>query len=209
VVRAVPALSLSIDAFVLDRRPPSDAFQSLLVFSATHGALWVMQRIGRRAATALAMDLFDEVTLILESSNQGRTWFVREARLITRHAGIGRGYATLQHAAALARLITRNAITEEGWSGTARLLRTALGALDTGVRPDVARFKATFVFARDEGHPLQQQWLPTLPADDRTQVATLLNRPLAEQTAAVEAVTRLQRRLEEFLQGHTEMSFDD
>lgn len=205
----MPALSLSLDAFVLDRRPPSDAFQSLLVFSASHGALWVMQRIGRRATASVAIDLFDEVTLMLESSNQGRSWFVREVRLITRHAGIGRGYAPLQHAAALARLIARNAITEEGRAAAARLLRTALGALDTGVRPDVARFKATFIFARDEGHPVQQHWLPTLPAEDRIQVAELLNRPLAEQTAAIEAVTRLQRRLEEFLRGHTELSFDD
>lgn len=205
----MPALSLSLDAFVLDRRPPSDAFQSLLIFSASHGSLWVMQRISRRNVPTVAIDLFDEVSLILESSNQGRSWFVREARLLTRHAGIGRGYATLQHAAALARLIARNAITEEGWAGTARLLHTALGALDTGVRPDVARFKATFVFARDEGHPLQQQWMPTLPADDRAQVAALLQRPLAEQTADADAVSRLQRRLEEFLRGHTEMNLDD
>jgi hypothetical protein len=205
----VPALSLSIEAFVLDRRPPSDAFQALLVFSASHGALWVMHRISRRASAPVAIDLFDEVSLILDSSNQGRTWFVREARVITHHAGIGRGYATLQHAAAIARLVARNAITEEGRESTARLLRTALAALDTGVRPDVVRFKATFVFARDEGHPLRQHWLPTLPVDDRTQVSELISRPLTEQTASAEAVTRLQRRLEEFLQGHTELGFDE
>lgn len=205
----MPALSLSIDAFVLDRRPPGDAFQSLLVFSASHGGLWIMQRVSRRTPAPVAIDLFDEVSLILDSSNQGRTWFVREARLITRHEGIGRGYATLQHATAIARLVARNAITEEGRAGTARLLRTALAAFDTGVRPDVARFKATFVFARDEGHPLRQQWLPTLPSEDRAQVTELINRPLAEQTASAEEVERLQRRLEEFLQGHTELSFDD
>jgi hypothetical protein len=205
----VPALSLSIDAFVLDRRPPSDAFQSLLVFSATHGALWVMHRVSRRTPASVTIDLFDEVSLILDSSNQGRSWFVREARLITRHEGIGRGYANLQHAAAIARLVARNAVTEEGREGTARLLRTAFGAFDTGVRPDVARFKATFVFARDEGHPLRQQWLPTLPAEDRALVTALINLPLADQTARPEAVTRLQRRLEEFLQGHTELSFDE
>jgi hypothetical protein len=124
--------------------------------------------------------------------------------------GIGRGYANLQHAAAIARLVARNAVTEEGREGTARLLRTAFGAFDTGVRPDVARFKATFVL-----HPRRRPSaaatirLPTLPAEDRALVTALINLPLADQTARPEAVTRLQRRLEEFLQGHTELSFDE
>ena len=38
--------------------------------------------------------------------------------------------------------------------------------------------------------------------------AALLNRPLAEQTATAAAVVRLQRRLEEYLRGHTEILLD-
>ena len=55
---------------------------------------------------------------------------------------------------------------------------------------------------------MREQWFPTLPAVDRADVATLLNRPLAEQTAAPETVARLQRRLDEYLRGHTEIMVD-
>lgn len=205
----MPAQSLQTDAFVLLKRPPADAFQSFTVFSAEHGPLLALQRIAKKAATtSVALDLFDEAALILESSNQGRTWFVKEARLIQRHGEIGRSYEALQLASALAAVVARNPGDEAGRGAVAGLLRGAFAAFGSGVRPDVVYFKSLYRFARDEGYPLKEQWFPTLPAADRAEVATLLNRPLAEQTAAASAVARLQRRLEEYLRGHTEVLLD-
>lgn len=205
----MPAQSLQIDGFVLLKRPPTDAFQTLTVFSAEHGALLVLQRLPKKSApSATLLDLFDEVSLLLESSNQGRTWFAKEARLLRRHDGIGRTYETLRLASTFAAFIARNPVHEESRGAVAHLLHTALGAFATSARPDAVFFKSLYCFARDEGYPLKQQWFPTLPAADRAAVATLLNRPLAEQSAPPEAVARLQRRLEEYLRGHTEILLD-
>ena len=206
----MPGLPLQTDAFVLLKRPPSDAFQGFNVFSAEHGALLVHQRLPKRAAgktgsTTVALDLFDEVSLRLESSNQGSTWFVQETRLLTRHADLGRSYETLRHASALAALVVRNPVHEDSRTQVAALLRQAFASFAGGARPDLVWFKSLYCFARDEGYPVKQQWFPTLPAADREAVATLLNRPLAEQTATIAAVARLQRRLEEYLTGHTEI----
>jgi hypothetical protein len=202
----VPAQSLQTEAFVLLKRPPADAFQSFSVFSPEHGSLLVLQRVPKKSAiTSVALDLFDEVSLLVESSNQGRTWFIKEARLIQRHAGIGRSYEALQLASSLATLVSRNTVDEDSRVAVADLLRGAFVALGTTTRPDIVYFKSLYRFARDEGYPLKQQWFPTLPAADRGEVAALLNRPLAEQTATPAAVTRLQRRLEEYLRGHTEI----
>ena len=209
----MPGLPLQTDAFVLLKRPPSDSFQGFNVFSAEHGALLVHQRLPKRSAskagsTTVALDLFDEVSLRLESSNQGQTWFVQEIRLITRHADLGRSYETLRHASALAALVARNPVHEDSRAPVAKLLRTAFASFAAGARPDLVWFKSLYCFARDEGYPVKQQWFPTLPVTDREAVATLLNRPLAEQTAPVAAVTHLQHRLEEYLTGHTEILLD-
>jgi len=212
----VPGLPLQTDGFVLLKRPPTDAFQGFNIFSAEHGALLVHQRLPKRSsgkpgkteATTLALDLFDELSLRLESSNQGQTWFVQETRLITRHADIGRGYETLRHASALAALVARNPVHEESRSQVAALLRQAFASFASSARPDLVWFKSLYRFARDEGYPVKQQWFPTLPAADRKDVATLLNRPLTEQTATTAVVARLQRRLEEYLTGHTEILLD-
>ena len=205
----MPAQSLQTDAFVLLKRPPAEAFQGFTVFSAEHGALLVLQRIAKKSAsTVVALDLFDEASLQLESSNQGHTWFVKETRLITRPAGIGRSYESLRSASTLAALIARNPVHEESRLAVATLLRTAFAAFATDARSDIVLFKSLYCFARDEGYPLKQQWFPTLAMEDRDTVAALLNRPLADQTTAPEPVTRLQRRLEDYLGSHTEILFD-
>ncbi len=205
----MPAQQLQTDAFVLARRPPADSYQTLTVFSAAHGGLLALQRI-RKSATAGAgpLDLFDEAALQLESSNQGRTWFIREARLLARPAGIGRSYEALRLASALAALVARHPVDEASRPAVADLLRTAFAAFAADPRPDIVFFKSLYRFARDEGHPLREHWFPTLPAADRSDVATLVNQPLAGQTADAATVARLQRRLEDYLRGHTEILVD-
>lgn len=215
----MPGRTLQTDAFVLLKRPPTDAFQGFNVFSAEHGALLVLQRVpkkkapgagaSRPAASAhLALDLFDEVTLLLESSNEGRTWFIKEARLDARHPTIGRSYDTLRFASALAALIARNPVHEDSRTPVAALLRTAFAAFALAARPDIVFFKSLYCFARDEGYPVKQQWIAALPPADRAGLAVLLNQPLSAQAASVAEVARLQHRLEDYLRGHTEILLD-
>lgn len=197
------------EAFVLLKRPPADSFQTFTVFSPEHGTLLILQRVAKKSsATALPLDLFDEVALLLESSNQGQTWFVKEARVQTRHPGIGRSYDALRFASLFAGLIARNSVHEESRAAVARLLRTAFAAFGTAERPDIVFFKSLYLFARDEGYPVKQQWIATLTAADRTCAAALLNQPLAEQKTPAPEVARLQRRLEDYLRGHTEVLLD-
>jgi len=205
----VPGLPLQTDAFVLAKRPPADTFQTFNVFSSEHGALLILQRLGKKSGgAAVALDLFDEASLLLESSNQGRTWFVKETRLVTRHPDLGRSYETLVAASALTSLVARNPVPEESRVAVASLLRTALAALAAGARPDIVYLKSLYCFARDEGYPLKQQWFPLLPAADRATVAPLLNRPLSDQTAPPAVVHALQRDLENYLRGHTDILLD-
>lgn len=205
----MPGQSLSFDAFVLAKRPPTEAFQPLTVFSVEHGPLRVLQRQAKKSAGTIApLDLFDEVALTVESSNQGQTWFLKEARILTRHHTIGRNYSALLHASAIANLVARNPVPEESRASVATLLRQAFQAFARSTRPDIVRLKSVYLFARDEGHPVSQQWFPTLPSEDRANLAKLLNQPLAVQDAPAEVVERLTSRLEEYLRGHTEIVFD-
>lgn len=201
--------TLTTDALVLLKRPPADSFQTFTVFSAEHGPLLVLQRLTKKpASNAAALDLFDEATLILESSNQGQTWFMKEGRLLTRHSGLGRSYETLQSSSTLAQLIARNTVHEDSRAKVYALLREALAALATSDRPDIVYFKSLYRFARDEGYPVKEHWFPSLPAADREHVATLLNQPVAGQSAELTIVAKLRRRLEEYLRSHTEILLD-
>ncbi|MDF9833438.1 hypothetical protein M2103_001662 [Ereboglobus sp. PH5-5] len=202
-------LTLTTDAFVLLRRPSTtDAFQVLSVFSGAQGMLLVLQRVSkskRKGEVAMALDLFNEVSLVLESSNQGQTWFVREARVLRSAEGIGRDYEALQRASAFAWLVAQNTIPEETRARVYALLGQAFGAFAESPRPDVAYVKALYCLARDEGYPVKQEWVRSLAAADRAQVAELLNKPLAEQSANAEAVGRLRERLEAWVRTQTDI----
>lgn len=198
---------LQTSAFVLARRPSgADTFEQLVLFGAEHGMLPALQRISRKAATATPLDLFDEAEVWLESSNQGRSWFIREHRLLQRPAHLARSYDALRCASALAALLLRNPVPDESREPLARLLRQALAALaPPAARADVVWLKTLFCFLRDEGYPVQPQWWQGLPATERAAAAHILNQPLADQHPEPAAVARLTRSLEAWLRAETEL----
>lgn len=206
------ALLLQTDAFVLLKRPPTDRFQGCTVFSSEHGSLSVMQRLPKKsAASQVTLDLFDEAALFLESSNQGQTWFVKEIRLLNRPSGIGRSYETLRFASTFAALIARNRVSEESRTQVGALLRQAFAAFATTDRPEIVYFKALYCFARDEGYPVRQQWLPTIRDELRQAAETMLRTTVASFPPAVQRdddCSMLIHRLEEYLRGHTEVLLD-
>ncbi len=202
----MPGLPLQTEAFVLLKKPTADRFLQFTVVSPGSGVLLCLRRVAARtASTSVALDLFDEADLWLESSNQGRTWFVKEVRLLTRHGAIGRSYDALRFASAFAAIIARNAAPEESRASVYALVRQTFTAFGAAARPDLVYLKALYCFARDEGYPVKQDWWQSLSPDDRTAAAEMLNRPLAVQTAVPPAVSRLTSRLEDYLRGHTEI----
>lgn len=206
----MPAQSLQTETFVLTRQPAQEAFQTYTLFSPEHGLLLALQRVARKTNSAtVALDLFDEAAVWLETSNQGRTYFIKEARVLHRPAGIGQSYDALRFASLFAAVIARNPVEAESRASLAALVRSAFAAFGASDRPDIVYLKSLYRFAREEGHPLKEQWFPTLPTTDRAALAVILNRPLAEQTAPAERVAKFTRRLEEYLRGHTEIVIVD
>ena len=208
----MPGPSLTTDAIVVLKRPPSDSFQTLTVFAAAHGALRVIQRLPQKTTAAQpALDLFDEVTLLLEGAPQGDAWFVKEPRLLARHTGIGRSYDCLVRASAFAALVARNPVPEESRASVHALLRTAFAAFATDAPSDIVYLKCLYSFARDEGYPVKQHWLASLPAALHDVATRLLHTPLSGLAATDYAKAdseKLLRNLEHYLRSHTEIMMD-
>lgn len=206
---------LQTTAFVLARQVSgSDSFEQLSLFCATHGLLQVLARLPRANTPArrkspapgeARLDLFDEAEFWLESSNQGRTWFIKEHRIVVRPDGLGRSYDSLRAASALASLLLRNPAPDESREPLAQLLRQTFAALASRHRPDLVWLKTLFCFLRDEGYPVKQQWWPALTTSERAAAALYLNQPLAGQDPDRAVVARLTRSLEDWLRAETEL----
>jgi hypothetical protein len=197
--------TLQTDAIVIDRRPAMDSFQTFHAFSPNEGVLTILLRVPKKSGSSASLDLFDTAGFLLESANQGRTWFVKEHRVNVRRTGIGKSYLALASACDLCAIIGRNPVHEESRPKVAHLLSVALDAFEAAQRADIVLFKALFRFARDEGYPVRQEWMPMLVSDDRDRAEALLAAP-ADQVSAAEAdVSRLIRRLKDYLRGHSEL----
>jgi len=201
----VPGLSLQTTGFILQKPPPADRFQAVLLLSADHGHLHCFQRLSARQPAA-TIDLFDEVSGSLTSSNQGRTWFFSELRVLRRFAGIGLSFAALREASTFAALIARNPVHEESRAAAVALLGTVLQAWSDGARPDLVALKALYTFARGEGYPVKEDWAAGLRGSDRETARLLLNQPLAATAAAdPAAAAHVLENLRRYVRQNTEI----
>ena len=202
------AETLDCGFLVLDRSPAAEPWMRLTVFSSSEGLLHCLQRVSSRpTAPAPPLDLFDEVRATLETRNQGRTWFIREAAVQRRRSGLGASYAVLAHACRFSRVLARTPVHQDSRLNVHALLHRALDAWETGLRPDAVYFKCLFLLARDEGFPVREAWLDTLPDSARATASSILSRPTADQVASEAATADLTRRLEEELQRNHDFVF--
>jgi len=197
---------LSTQATVVHRTTGGDNWVRLQCFSPDHGRLDCLVRITKRStAVTPVLDLFDEAQMTLESRNERRTWFIKEARVIHRRSGLGRSYEALRHACRFAAIIQKNPGPEESRLPVYDLLQRALEAWETGVRPDIVYFKSLYQLARDEGYPVAQEWRSRLPQDTRVLVALILSEPVAGQSTNAAGLADMTQNLEDYLRHHTEI----
>jgi len=197
---------LSTPATVLHRSISGDHWVRLQCLAVDHGRLDCLVRNSKRSSpNAPVLDLFDDVQLTLESRNEGRTWFIKEATVLHRRSGLGRSYEGLRHASRFATIIRDNPGPVESRLPVYELLHRSLDAWETGIRPDVVYLKSVYLLARDEGYPVAQEWRTRLAPPARALVRALLGAPVAGQTAEAGTVTELTQNLEEYLRHHTEI----
>jgi hypothetical protein len=203
----VAGLGLNTEAIVLEKRPAAaDGWENYRLFTPESGLLSALRRQTKKIAAAdVALDLFDDAEIGLESANQGRSWFIREARIRMRHADIGRSYEALLAASAFTRLIAHNPVGPESRLAVMTLLREALAAFATRLRPEIVLLKSVYRFARDEGYPVRQEWLASIPEAERPAVLDLLTQPVKVSTASAAEVAVWQRRLDDYLRGEADL----
>ncbi len=202
----MPAIIQQLEGVVVSRQAAREKVVPLSVFSAEQGLVLAYLRTHSASKNPLPpIDLFDEVELVLNSSNQGRTWFVKEAVILRRRAEIGHSYPSLKWASRFTGMIARNSVPEEGRAQVRRLLSQALGSFAVSTNnPEIVYLKSLYSFARDEGYPVRQHWLETLSGVHKEEAERLLRTPLAELTPE-ENASRLIPRLENFLRDQTEI----
>lgn len=169
------------DAIVLKLTPTGERFTQVNLLTSQHGLFSLLKR-NQNKANAFSIDLFDQGEAHIdnkpgENANQG---FLNDFHVSKKRSGLGKNYRLLQAASWMSGLLLANPIHEETTEDLLRLAERAFDALNDGRPPQAVMLKTLYVFARDEGYPILEDWASKLSPQIASKVATLLKTPLAE-----------------------------
>ena len=199
----------TINAFILTREPSGESMQRLRLFTERLGILTVYRRESRRKTGAnIPPDLFDRLEAVIETRNEARTWFLKEYLITRRFPGIGRTYRALEYASRFASVLMKNPLHADAAADLFIALENALAAWENASSPEVVYLKALYLYARNEGFAVREDWLRHLPPSRSATADTLIHRPLADQPHdALPHAVPLIENLESWLQTRHDLRF--
>lgn len=151
----------------------------IVLFCPECGIVDVIKRVSKKKSAQIP-DIFDEISAELESAKSGSLKFMRSFDILKKRRGIARSYEALTHASSIAECVLSNARNIEDCAKISSLLKSSLDAIDSLNAPAAARLKFIYVFARDEGYPVIEDFFNSLKNEDRQNFAFIIKTAVSE-----------------------------
>ncbi len=120
-------------------------------------------------------DLFEVVACELSPvRNPSMPSYLKYWQSLARYDGLARHWEQMQMAAFWCALLQENARHTAQTQGWLEIARKALAAWNRGAESWTVLLKAIYLLAREEGLPVQQDWLQGLPSQAQVEAARLL-----------------------------------
>ena len=201
--------SKSEEALILAREDAGENHLKLRLLCQESGLVLGMQRQSRSGKTSKnpIPDLFDliQVTLNLPKTGGTGLYFMGECHIIRRHPGLGKQYSRLKAAGDYARLLIRNAAHLEDHDRLFTRTCRFFEILEQTDLPQVAFLKALFLFLREEGYPLKEDWWNRLPPPARSRTTHYLNDPLDKIEVTAPSPDSILDSLVHWTRAHTDI----
>ncbi|MEM9226899.1 MAG: hypothetical protein AAGA45_02935 [Verrucomicrobiota bacterium] len=192
------AEAVKLRALILQRQLAGESHLRLSLLEPESGRREAFFRQAKSSKSS-PPDSFDVADFQLEPAKGGGSWFVRDFRLVHRHRGLSRSYAVLQLAAQWTLFLTRNAEHCQEPATVYELAVRTLSGMETTEQADAALLKGYYLFARQEGWPVKEAWLSSLPRETQADAIHMLNTPLEELAISPKQAARLHQSLKNWL----------
>ena len=196
--------SHSIEGIVLGRVETGENHWRFSLFCGSEGLQVALLR-KRRVKSPSPPDLFDQVELVLDKASANGLPFVRESRVLAKRRDLALGHDRFQAASDLALLYLNNGRLLLEPQPLYNLLEIALLRLCEGGHPDSVFFIALFLFARNEGLPVKESWLPGLAKRDQSIARSVLTQPVGTECKVSSEIVPLVESLRLWLNSETEL----
>lgn len=167
-----------------------------------------MQRYSKRKGALSPLDLYDEAELDLEAPNNSNLSFLKDYELTTRRSHIGANYFALKIAAKISQFLQSNPVHELNNDSVYHLTTRCLDSFSQADKDslDCILVKTLYLYSRDEGFPVNEDWYNTLPRRESLWAKTILNTPLTKIELEVESQRAILDSLENYLERFTDIS---
>lgn len=196
---------LSTEGLILDKNLTGENHNSYILLSPVYGKLLSLQRTARKSHQPQNPDLFDIGEFDIEVPNTGIATFIREFTLRHRFSALSKSYQVLKAAAQFAQIINNNLQHAERFAAIYQLCCTTFNALAQYSQPTATLIKSLYIFARDEGYPVKEDWYANLAPTMQREAALIINTPLAELQLMSAQTENLFQQLQAWLHSHTDI----
>ncbi len=201
----MPTHRLSTEGYVLKIDAAGESSQRCHFFSREKGLLDCRKRISARSPSKVFPELFDHAQLELEQPQSGKVWFVREYRVLHRFEALAKRYNSLLYASEYSNMLNRNLVYLESPRNTFHLFAESLQHWESSQRPEVTYFKSLYLFTRDEGYPVKEDWGANLLDPQRLKALSLLRHSLDDQEVSQKDAELLIGNLKGWIAQNTEI----
>lgn len=189
-----------------------ESFLKLHLLTAESGIFLCLKRISKKSGSSTRPDLFDQATVILESSQQGTMRFVKEYQLLQRREQIGQNYHSLRSASRLSQLLVSNASHMPESERLFELTLRSFDAFAAGKAPEIVLLKSLYLLLKDEGYPVRESWWPALRPDLKEAAVRILRTPSPTQinSSSEKAICeRIEQHLTQWMRHQTDLIVPD
>lgn len=160
---------------VLDKKTSASAYERIYLLTQDVGLLVCMYRKGTKQKGLVALDIFDEVEVVLREREGADTFFIQECRVISRQDWIGKDYEALMGVSELARFFSRNKFHEENSRAYYAIWEKSLVYMQHGIFSDAVILKAYIKVLKMEGYGVKEEWLVHLTEAEQAVVLRLIS----------------------------------
>ncbi len=198
----------SLYALSLGSESRGDRFLAHRLYTQSQGPLNLLARRSSQPNRQIAIDLFDEGDFRFELKQGQSTGFLKEAQIVRKRTKLSRNYQAFEAASRFANIVLSNPVPDESIEPIFELLSKGLDSWESGMDPSATYLKCLYVYCRQEGYPVREEWAARLTREERGFVARVLNQPLRELRAEAVEVKNAIANLEHYILHHTHIRIE-
>lgn len=198
----------STHAISLGSQLRGDNYFAHRLYSKHQGPLTVLVRRSNKPDKQIAIDLFDEGEFRFELKPGSYAGFLKDAQITRKRRKLAERYEAFEMASRLANVMLSNPVSGESIDDSFELLTKGLDSWESGMNPQATYLKCLYLYCRQEGYPVKEEWAAQLPETERAVTINALNRPLRNMQVVASELKNAIQSLELYMEHHTHIRID-